>query len=167
MLLYSDFRRLHKNAPEEREGNCKKSLMPAAGSVCLRRRAGLPSKARRRKFEKRLDFGKSSGIITTVLCGENSVDAAVRAAAMEKSPSWSRAHDWKSCRPLKGLEGSNPSFSAMKNPVTAMVTGFFILVALMVILIRIFGPKPVGCTASFDQRTAVSFSSWHGRKYPW
>ena len=31
---------------------------------------------------------------------------------MEKSPSWSRAHDWKSCRPLKGLEGSNPSFSA-------------------------------------------------------
>lgn len=31
---------------------------------------------------------------------------------MEKSPSWSRAHDWKSCRLLKGLEGSNPSFSA-------------------------------------------------------
>ena len=34
---------------------------------------------------------------------------------MEKSPSWSRAHDWKSCRPLKGLEGSNPSFSARKS----------------------------------------------------
>ena len=45
---------------------------------------------------------------------------------MEKSPSWSRAHDWKSCRPLKGLEGSNPSFSAIKNPVIAMVTGFLL-----------------------------------------
>ena len=44
---------------------------------------------------------------------------------MEKSPSWSRAHDWKSCRPLKGLEGSNPSFSATRNPETAMVSGFF------------------------------------------
>ena len=44
---------------------------------------------------------------------------------MEKSPSWSRAHDWKSCRPLKGLEGSNPSFSATRNPGTAMVSGFF------------------------------------------
>ena len=43
---------------------------------------------------------------------------------MEKSPSWSRAHDWKSCRPLKGLEGSNPSFSAIQNPVIVMVTGF-------------------------------------------
>ena len=36
---------------------------------------------------------------------------------MEKSPSWSRAHDWKSCRPLKGLEGSNPSFSARDNHI--------------------------------------------------
>ncbi len=36
---------------------------------------------------------------------------------MEKSPSWSRAHDWKSCRPLKGLEGSNPSFSASSSEI--------------------------------------------------
>ena len=41
--------------------------------------------------------------------------------AMEKSPSWSRAHDWKSCRLLKGLEGSNPSFSATQNPVISRV----------------------------------------------
>ena len=27
---------------------------------------------------------------------------------------WSRAHDWKSCRRQKRLEGSNPSFSAIK-----------------------------------------------------
>ncbi len=26
------------------------------------------------------------------------------------------AHDWKSCIPQKGIEGSNPSFSAMKHP---------------------------------------------------
>ena len=31
---------------------------------------------------------------------------------MEKSRSWSSAHDWKSCRRQKRLEGSNPSFSA-------------------------------------------------------
>ena len=40
---------------------------------------------------------------------------------MEKSPSWSRAHDWKSCRLLKGLEGSNPSFSA--KPKTVDIAG--------------------------------------------
>ena len=79
---------------------------------------------RRRKFEKGLDFGKSSGIITTVLLlGNDTTASAEKPATMEKSPSWSRAHDWKSCRPLKGLEGSNPSFSAMKNPVIARVKG--------------------------------------------
>ena len=51
------------------------------------------------------------------------IASAEQSTTMEKSPSWSRAHDWKSCRPLKGLEGSNPSFSAIKGPVTAMVTG--------------------------------------------
>ena len=34
---------------------------------------------------------------------------------MEKSRSWPSAHDWKSCIPQKGIEGSNPSFSAKKN----------------------------------------------------
>ena len=33
---------------------------------------------------------------------------------MEKSRSWPSAHDWKSCIPQKGIEGSNPSFSAKK-----------------------------------------------------
>ena len=33
---------------------------------------------------------------------------------MEKSRSWPSAHDWKSCIPQKGIEGSNPSFSARK-----------------------------------------------------
>ena len=31
---------------------------------------------------------------------------------MERWPSWSKAHDWKSCIPHKGIEGSNPSLSA-------------------------------------------------------
>ena len=35
---------------------------------------------------------------------------------MEKSRSWPSAHDWKSCIPQKGIEGSNPSFSAKENP---------------------------------------------------
>ena len=46
---------------------------------------------------------------------------------MEKSPSWSRAHDWKSCRPLKGLEGSNPSFSATESLGTVRFQGFSFL----------------------------------------
>ena len=33
---------------------------------------------------------------------------------VEKSRSWSSAHDWKSCMPHKGIKGSNPFFSARK-----------------------------------------------------
>ncbi len=33
---------------------------------------------------------------------------------MERWLSWSKAHDWKSCKPYKGFEGSNPSLSANK-----------------------------------------------------
>ena len=40
----------------------------------------------------------------------------------ERWPSWSKAHDWKSCIPHKGIEGSNPSLSA-KCP---LIGGFFI-----------------------------------------
>ena len=32
---------------------------------------------------------------------------------MERWLSWSKAHDWKSCRAPKALEGSNPSLSAI------------------------------------------------------
>ena len=34
--------------------------------------------------------------------------------AVERWLSWSKAHDWKSCRAPKALEGSNPSLSAIK-----------------------------------------------------
>ena len=36
---------------------------------------------------------------------------------MERWLSWSKAHDWKSCLPLKGNVGSNPTLSA-KNKST-------------------------------------------------
>ena len=42
---------------------------------------------------------------------------------MEKSRSWPSAHDWKSCIPQKGIEGSNPSFSAIENPGIRKDTG--------------------------------------------
>ena len=51
---------------------------------------------------------------------------------MEKSRSWPSAHDWKSCIPQKGIEGSNPSFSAkMRNPEVVKTSGFFVLYALI------------------------------------
>ena len=37
---------------------------------------------------------------------------------MERWLSWSKAHDWKSCVPYKGTEGSNPSLSAKKSDPT-------------------------------------------------
>ena len=43
---------------------------------------------------------------------------------MEKSRSWPSAHDWKSCIPQKGIEGSNPSFSAKLN-LSEFSEGFF------------------------------------------
>ena len=53
---------------------------------------------------------------------------------MEKSRSWPSAHDWKSCIPQKGIEGSNPSFSAMKHPDERIrSSGFFASVAQSVV----------------------------------
>ena len=41
---------------------------------------------------------------------------------MEKSRSWPSAHDWKSCIPQKGIEGSNPSFSAKETTPNGVVS---------------------------------------------
>ncbi len=46
---------------------------------------------------------------------------------MEKSRSWPSAHDWKSCIPQKGIEGSNPSFSAKKQRILFGMRCFFIV----------------------------------------
>ena len=48
-----------------------------------------------------------------------------RSANMEKSRSWPSAHDWKSCIPQKGIEGSNPSFSAIKKTTSLWMWFFF------------------------------------------
>ena len=49
---------------------------------------------------------------------------------MERWLSWSKAHDWKSCVPYKGTEGSNPSLSARKTPETIGFRGFCLLVSV-------------------------------------
>ena len=41
---------------------------------------------------------------------------------------WPKAHDWKSCIPLKGIEGSNPSLSA-NNKKARHKAGFFVIPA--------------------------------------
>ena len=40
---------------------------------------------------------------------------------MEMSPSWSRAHDWKSCNRQKRFESSNLSISAKEKPAEMRV----------------------------------------------
>ena len=47
---------------------------------------------------------------------------------MERWLSWSKAHDWKSCVPYKGTEGSNPSLSANRLSLDAycVLGSFFI-----------------------------------------
>ena len=45
---------------------------------------------------------------------------------MEKSRSWSSAHDWKSCNRQKRFESSNLSFSAKNNRTrTLFSSGYF------------------------------------------
>ena len=78
--------------------------------------------------------------------------------AMEKSPSWSRAHDWKSCRPLKGLEGSNPSFSATESLGTVRFQGFPFLRPASVFA----AGKPLGGTKERHLLLADVSLSWQG-----
>ncbi len=47
---------------------------------------------------------------------------------LEKSRSWPSAHDWKSCIPQKGIEGSNPSFSAKQETARIVLSGLFFYV---------------------------------------
>ena len=70
-------------------------------------------------FENRPNPGrKNSGLTKIILdiSGRFVYDIQVGTSLqhLEKSRSWPSAHDWKSCIPQKGIEGSNPSFSAKK-----------------------------------------------------
>ena len=89
-----------------------------------------------KKLKIGIDFSESFAIIITLsLQGSKQLyQQRSTGTAMEKSPSWSRAHDWKSCRPLKGLEGSNPSFSAISEQATCR-------------LLRLFYNHPCRCAA--------------------
>ena len=55
------------------------------------------------------------------------INAVIERDAMERWLSWSKAHDWKSCIPLKGIKGSNPFLSAMKAPEANAFRGFLFL----------------------------------------
>ena len=59
-------------------------------------------------LEKGIDFFLRCAIIIKHL----RVECTQRITSMERWLSWSKAHDWKSCVPYKGTEGSNPSLSA-------------------------------------------------------
>ena len=67
-------------------------------------------------------------------------DESQHRSQMEKSRSWPSAHDWKSCIPQKGIEGSNPSFSAKRYlPVFFGISGdFFVSIEIRVILVPLF-----------------------------
>ena len=72
-------------------------------------------------LEKGIDFFLRCAIIIKHL----QVECTQRITSMERWLSWSKAHDWKSCVPYKGTEGSNPSLSAKKK--FHFGTSFFIL----------------------------------------
>ena len=67
-----------------------------------------------KKLKIGIDFSESFAIIITLSLGDGAQlhQRKSTGTAMEKSPSWSRARDWKSRKPLKGFKGSNPFFSA-------------------------------------------------------
>ena len=44
---------------------------------------------------------------------------------LERCPSWPKEHDWKSCIPQKGIQGSNPCLSAT-NPTPPNRAAFFV-----------------------------------------
>ena len=62
--------------------------------------------------EKLLKNRKIMLDISRAHCYNSSCSQALRKKNMERWLSWSKAHDWKSCRAHKALKGSNPFLSA-------------------------------------------------------
>ena len=105
--------------------------------------------------------------------------AGNKAPLMEKSRSWPSAHDWKSCKPQKGFEGSNPSFSAKnKSPSNRMGTCFSCLIKTSrsgstartgkLGLKRRFHERPFfGKTVTPPGRGRTSDSPFRGRSRGW
>ncbi len=73
--------------------------------------------ARLREDKCFVDIAEKEKLYLTNGCKWGNIHKLVAIATdMEKSRSWPSAHDWKSCIPQKGIEGSNPSFSARNTP---------------------------------------------------
>ena len=86
---------------------------------------------------------------------------------MEKSRSWPSAHDWKSCIPQKGIEGSNPSFSA-KNDARmnrTFIRAFYTIATVaqsVEQLIRnqqVAGSSPASSSKGTDQKICPFFNA--------
>ena len=75
---------------------------------------------------------------------------------MEMSPSWSRAHDWKSCNRQKRFESSNLSISAKENP--AFLRGFLLFM-------RVFGIFGLCVCCSFFAAFAIKVHRKNTGKY--
>ena len=63
--------------------------------------------------EKLLKNRKIMLDISRAHCYNSSCSQALHKKNMERWLSWSKAHDWKSCRAPKALKGSNPFLSAI------------------------------------------------------
>ena len=74
---------------------------------------------------------------------------------MEKSPSWSRAHDWKSCNREKRFESSNLSFSAKK---TRRFSRVFCRQKRDSRAINYRGPRGILCTRGEKEHTSKRVS---------
>ena len=75
---------------------------------------------------------------------------------MEMSPSWSRAHDWKSCNRQKRFESSNLSISAKEKP--AEMRGFSLF-------LRVFGIFGLCVCCSFFAAFAIKVHRKNTGKY--
>ena len=79
--------------------------------------------------EKLLKNRKIMLDISRAHCYNSSCSQALRKKNMERWLSWSKAHDWKSCRAPKALKGSNPFLSAMLKATSGFGCSLFLVFA--------------------------------------
>ena len=77
--------------------------------------------------EKLLKNRKIMLDISRAHCYNSSCSQALRKKTMERWLSWSKAHDWKSCRAPKALKGSNPFLSAMLKATSCFGCSLFLV----------------------------------------
>ena len=79
--------------------------------------------------EKLLKNRKIMLDISRAHCYNSSCSQALHKKNMERWLSWSKAHDWKSCRAPKALKGSNPFLSAMLKATSYFGCSLFLVFA--------------------------------------